>query len=89
VTESAFYVDKMSAFNIRPPELSIFDNPVFYHECFVTSKATKFTVSADIVPEAWFRRCGYAVLVWSCSVDKYVEYLHRRFYQARIVLINF
>ena len=37
-------IDEISAFNIRQPELMIFDNLRFYSECFITIRVQKTTI---------------------------------------------
>ena len=55
---SAYSIDSTSAFNIRPPELFVFNNLQLYHECFTVLKVVKYNVSADVASQPWIDGAG-------------------------------
>jgi hypothetical protein len=75
--KSSFSIDTTSAFNIRPPELVVFNDLQLYNECFVTRRDRKQhrRPNVELAAEAWTDGSGYVVQIWSCSVDKCVNFL--------------
>jgi hypothetical protein len=79
-TKSSYVIDTTSAFNVRAPELLIFDSLTLYSECFTRQghvRCRRF--SQDISAEGWIDGTGRAVKVWSCSVNKCVNFLQAKF----------
>jgi hypothetical protein len=53
-TKSCVSIDRTSAFNLRPPELLIFDSLELYNECFVPKPVKPLPkLSADITNDIW------------------------------------
>lgn len=76
--QSSLSLDVTSAFNIRPPELLVFDDLQVYSECFVPIRIQGAGVSTDLAAKAWIDGAGRVVKVHSCSVQKCVSFLNRR-----------
>ena len=58
--KSSYYIDATSAFNLRPPELLVFDDLQLYNECFVAERSTKCTNKSRHSCRTMDRWC------WSC-----------------------
>jgi hypothetical protein len=77
-SKSCLSIDRTSAFNIRPPELMIFNNLEIYNECFTTSNLrSSATLSTDISDHPFIDGAGRAVQIWSCSIDKCSTFLQQ------------
>ena len=73
--QSPYLLDHTSAFNIRPPELLVFDNLQVYCECFVTASTQPCTFTEDLSEQQWFDGLSHLVLIRSCSILKAVDFL--------------
>ena len=72
---SPYSHDATSSFNVRPPELLIFNNLQLYCECFVVIGTQKPTFEAELASQMWLDGLSRVVKIRSCSVDKAITFL--------------
>ena len=75
---SAFCIDRTSGFNLRPPELLVFDDLQFYNECFVALKCRHSRLSADVAAQPFEDGAGRLVKIYSCSVSQCISFLETK-----------
>jgi len=73
--QSPYWCDATSSFNVRPPELLVFDNLQLYCECFVVVGAQECSFESDIGIQPWFDGLSRRILLRSCSINKAVDYV--------------
>jgi len=64
-----------SSFNVRPPELLVFDDLQLFCECFVTAGTRKSSFTQEMWDHRWFDGLSRLVLLHSCSLIKAVTFL--------------
>ena len=72
---SSYHIDNTSAFNLRPPELLIFDDLQQYNECFIPVSTRKITISENIAAYPWMDGGGRIIKLRSCSIAKCISHL--------------
>jgi hypothetical protein len=73
--KSPYWCDPASSFNVRPAELTVFDDLQIYCECFVTCGTQRSLFTDDLSDQKWFDGLSRLVLLRSCSVSKAVDFL--------------
>ena len=73
--KSPYWCDSASSFNVRPPELLVFDDLQLYCECFVTAGTQRSSFTAELCDQRWFVVLSRLILLRSCSVSKAIEFL--------------
>ena len=73
--ESPLYLDNTSRFNLRPPELHMFDRLPIYSRFFVTGKVVDYVVNDDLRLCPWISGSSHPVLLRMSHVDDAVEWL--------------
>jgi Helitron helicase-like domain at N-terminus/PIF1-like helicase len=76
--KSPYWTDVTSSFNVRPPELVLFDDLQLYSECFVNAGVQRCSFVSDVSCQPWFDGLSRRILLRSCSVEKAVSFVSRK-----------
>jgi PIF1-like helicase len=72
---SPYWCDSASTFNVRPPELLVFDDLQVFCECFVTAGTRRSFFTQELCDQSWFDGLSRLVLLRSCSLSKAISFL--------------
>jgi hypothetical protein len=72
---SPYWCDLTSSFNVRPPELVMFDDLQLYCECFVADGTQECDFEVDVGKQLWLDGLSRRILLRSCSVRKAVDFV--------------
>ena len=75
---SEFWLDKTSAYSMKPVELLPFDTFHSYYKCFAIGSTCKYTVNADLASCKWIDLAGRRVKVRQASLGHAIEHLTKR-----------
>ena len=77
-----FRLDSMDHFNMRPPELHVFQSVLFFHEFFVLSyendRKKRFIIEKEIEDQPWISASGHRVKIRLVAIEKACAYLLSR-----------